>query len=105
MINCLNKCDYNDGQISNNPSQDCITCLTDMMSQMQDNSNPLAACGLDDSIMSELSPQSGTSDPSVVDSTSASADSTTTTTTKSGSLVGKSSLLAVGVIAALLTVM
>ncbi len=127
VLGCLGTCGYNNGEMSQNPSSECITCMTALMSQMQD-SNMLATCGIDASnaggLLGQFSPQSGNSTDTtdVVDTTTADPlvttggnDTTTgipvtsavpttgnvTSTTKSGSMVGKTTIFTAAMMAVL----
>jgi hypothetical protein len=47
VLNCLNACGYNNGEIDSNPNQQCITCMTELMDTMSDTTKMLEPCGLD----------------------------------------------------------
>jgi hypothetical protein len=96
ILTCLNKCEYKDGEISANPNAECMTCMMDMMSTMSEDSNILASCGLDaasgNQLLSDVT--DGTTDAAVAGAT----------TTKSSSIVNRSIVL-IGTLVALLTMM
>jgi hypothetical protein len=96
MLSCLIKCNYKDGEISANPNEACNKCMTELVSRVYDQSNILASCGLDADASNQLFSDAtgGTPDATIVGAT----------TTKSASVVNRS-IVVVGTVVALLTMM
>lgn len=60
IITCLNTCGYDGTTIANPPSSNCISCLTNIATSMQDPSQFLSTCGVDahisEGLVSQLDP-------------------------------------------------